>query len=133
LSSLYIQQIANDWLLEGVHMTNVRTALSGPPPASRSRVGNGSRALEGVNGGTRRGRRYRDLLDGFIAEFSAVNESDLARCRSAAMLALASEDLAAEIVNGTPNREALAARVSTRLQRVLNDLRASARQHRRGR
>lgn len=113
-------------------MTNSHPPLGGLPAASRSRVGNGSRALEGVDARSRRGRRFRDILDDLISEHGCVSESDIARCRAAATMMLAVEDMAAQAVNGEPVDPALTARCATRVNRILNDLRAIQRQRRRG-
>lgn len=113
-------------------MTDISAAIASMPPASRSRVGNGSRVIENVDGRTRRGRRFRDVLDNLALEYGAANESDLALCRAAATLVLSIEDMAARTVRGESNDPALAARVSTRLQRALGALAASKRQRMRG-
>lgn len=112
-------------------MTDTCIAFTGHPPASRSRVGNGSRALEGVDARSRRGRRFRDVLDDLITEHGCVSESDIARCRAAAALMLAVEDMAAAAVNGETSDPAITARCATRLNRILNDLAARQRQRRR--
>ncbi len=127
------KHLGSERALKGVEpkMTAASSMIAGMPTVARTRVGNGSAVLEGIDGRTTRGRRYRDILDGFVAEYSATAESDLARCRAAATLALAIEDHAAQTVNDTGD-PALGARLSTRLARVLSDLRASARHRRRG-
>ncbi len=75
------------------------------PLTARSRVTNGRRTLEGVDGRSASARRFRDLLESFSAEYGGVgslNETTRALIRQAASLTIRAEQLQAAIVRGEP-------------------------------
>lgn len=117
--------------LEGSNMPAPRAGPGGRMFAGRSRTANGKVPIEGVDSRTRRGRRFRDILDDLVAEHGCVSESDLARCRAAATMMIAMEDIAAQAVRGESVDPALTARLAGRTNRALDALGARARQRRR--
>jgi hypothetical protein len=75
------------------------------PLTARSKVTNGRRTLEGVDGRSASARRFRDLLESFSAEYGGVgslNETTRALIRQAASLTIRAEQLQAAIVRGEP-------------------------------
>src|SRR5215217_7122717 len=72
---------------------------------NRSRVTNGTRLLEGVDGRSPTARRYKDLIDEFshgLGGAEALGEADRALVRQAASLTIRAEQLQAAIIRGEP-------------------------------
>lgn len=113
-------------------MTDLQSALAAPSLTNRSRVTNGTRLCENVDGRTREARRFRDLLDNFVARYNCLDESDLTRARGAARLAFALEQHDERKLNGAAVDDDAAARLTSRLQRILDSLAASQKQRKRG-
>src|SRR5215203_5415312 len=70
---------------------------------NRSAVTNGTRVLNGVDGRSASGRRFRDLIRDFGEPFGglkALTGSDRVLVKQAAALALRAESMQAAIVNG---------------------------------
>lgn len=113
-------------------MTAIHCASAGAPPHTRSAIGNGSRLVSDADARTREGRRLRDLIDGFAAQYGCVDEGDLALCRGAARLAFMLEQRDAQLVRGEPVDLGDTARATSRLQRILRELLTAQRQRKRG-
>lgn len=112
-------------------MTDAQSAVAHGPLTNRSRVTNGTVALEGIDHRTRPGRRYRDLVDDYAAEFGCATASEVAKAHAAAVLTLDVETLAAQRVRGEPTDSALLSRQVGRQRRALADLEAVRRAHKR--
>jgi hypothetical protein len=72
---------------------------------NRSKVTNGTRLLEGIDGRSPGARRYKDLIESFAHELgglSQLSEAERALVRQAASLTLRAEQLQTAIVNGSP-------------------------------
>jgi hypothetical protein len=67
-----------------VHQTH---ALVTRPANTRSRITNRSEMLRGIDGRSAESRRYRDLVEGFVADFGSQPQAS-ARWRSSARLRL---------------------------------------------
>jgi hypothetical protein len=69
---------------------------------ARSAVSNGSKVLEGADGRTKAGRRYRDLINDFTAEIGGgdLTPSETTIVRNAAMAAMRGEELQAKMIAG---------------------------------
>ena len=113
-------------------MTDLQSAIAAPSLTNRSRVTNGTRVCENVDGRTREARRFRDLLDGYVTQFGCTDEADLTRCRGAARLAFALEQHDERKLTGTIVDDDAAARLTSRLERILASLAASQKQRKRG-
>lgn len=72
------------------------------PLTVRSRASNTLHRLEGVSGKSSAGRRFRDLVESFVANLgpAALTESEKAQVRTAAALTLRVEALQAQIGAG---------------------------------
>lgn len=112
-------------------MTDVHAPLKTAPLTNRSAITNGTVLLEGVDGRSREGRRYRDLLDAFIAEFGAATEAEIALCRRAARLSTHLEQEDAQAIRGEVSDVAASVTATNALRRVLSDLRTSQKVRRR--
>jgi hypothetical protein len=124
-------------------MTEICTASEAAPPVprrdpetgalrTRSAVSNGKRTHVRPIGDSAWSRRHRDLLDGFICQFDATAEADLALCRRSAGLAAWLEQREAEIAQGEPVDIGTTTTAANTLRRLLSDLRASAGRRKRG-
>src|SRR3979409_1914220 len=69
-------------------------------PQARSRITNGSRMLDGIDGRSTIARRLRDIVRGLLVEFDVTTEADQALVRQAAVLSVLSEQLQAQLVRG---------------------------------
>jgi hypothetical protein len=76
-----------------------KTILAGRPRTVRSGLTNNPHKLDGVDMRTRRGRRYRDIVDAVIAEFGSGNPVAL---RELAGLRFTLEQIQARVVTGDP-------------------------------
>jgi hypothetical protein len=106
-------------------LNSVETAAR--DPRARSRVTNSLReSLVGVDGRTERARRYRDLLEGCLAEFGP-GEPDKLRALAAMKLSL--EATQAAVINGDVLRSEDLVRLANVISRREQELRARARRH----
>lgn len=105
--------------------------ISAPMPTGKSRVTNGSKVLANVDGRTRAGRMYRDILDALVIEFDAADESDMQLCRLAASYSVALQESAARQARGEPVSLAEMTTTGNLLRRLLQDLSRSRRDRRR--
>jgi hypothetical protein len=103
-------------------MPRPRTLSASIPVNNRSRVGNGSHLLEGIKLQSAKGRRFRELVEGYKNEFEIVSIVDADLIRLAAALVMKSESLTAAMVNGEQVSTDEMARLAGQLRRVLTAL-----------
>lgn len=104
-------------------MTAVSATIATPKPNARSRVGNGSALLAGVDGRSAVFRRYRDILASLIADMGGdPSEAQLQIARRASSLAVWCEEQDAIAANGTSLDIAAYTTASNTLRRLLADL-----------
>ena len=103
---------------------NGTTAIAARPPTTRSRVTNRSDLLRGIDGRSAEARRYRDLIEGFAADFDDAppGERELALIRQAAAMSVQAEALQARIVRGEDVDLEQLTRLSNVLTRTLKEL-----------
>lgn len=92
----------------------------------RSAMSNGTRLLDGIDGRTIAGRRYRDLAIALADDLGGVDhlgEADKALVRQAAALTVKSEAMQAAIVNGDAVDDEQLVRVTNALTRALTTIR----------
>lgn len=81
-----------------------RAATTAQPRNNRSRTSNGTRLIEGADGRTRDGRRYRDLIASFAADlglpFAELSEGERTLVKQAAVVAMHVERLSAAMIRG---------------------------------
>jgi hypothetical protein len=94
------------------------------PSRLRSAVTNNPFALSGVDGRSRTGRRYRDIVDGIIAEHGF---GDLNRVRELAALMMARETAQVQAVGGDAAAQENLVRLANTIARAEKELRARAR------
>src|SRR5438477_12987956 len=104
-------------------MQGVRKQVTGISTTNRSRVTNGTRLLDGIDGRSPIARRFRDGLRGLLVEFDVTSEADQALVRQAAVLSILSEQLQAQMVRGEPVCAKTLTNLSGQLRRILADLR----------
>jgi hypothetical protein len=81
----------------------VRSPSASPPPAVRSRVTNHRDLLPGLDGRSASARRYRDLVNSYIADMGGIDQcSDikLGLLRRLAAVTVQSELIEARMING---------------------------------
>src|ERR1700692_1863181 len=95
----------------------------------RSAVTNGKRTLIGVNASSKYGRRYRDLIAAYSSEIGLpLGASETAMVRQAAALAVRSEMMQAQIVNGEQINPDDLIRICSEVRRILDAIAAKARE-----
>jgi hypothetical protein len=95
----------------------------------RSAVTNGKRTLIGVNASSKYGRRYRDLIAAYSAEIGLpLGASEMAMVKQAAALAVRSEMMQAQIVNGEHIEPDDLIRICSEVRRILDAIAAKARE-----
>ena len=98
-------------------------ALEVPKPQARSRVGNGSALLAGVDGRSATFRRYRDILASLVVDMGGdPSEAQMQIARRAAQLSTWCEEQDAAAANGQPFDIAAYTTASNSLRRLLGDL-----------
>ena|SRR5215210_3505446 len=105
---------ANHSQFTGVSLTN------------RSAISNGTRLLDGVDGRSASGRRFRDLIRDFAEPFGGLKtlrEGDRVLVKQAAALALRAESMQAAIVNGEAVDHNALIRLSSEARRILESIR----------
>jgi hypothetical protein len=107
------------------------TSVRKQPPLKqgRSAVTNGKRTLIGVNASSKYGRRYRDLIAAYSAEIGLpLGASETAMVKQAAALAVRSEMMQAQIINGEHIEPDDLIRICSEVRRILDALAAKARE-----
>jgi hypothetical protein len=100
-------------------MPRSRTVSASIPANNRSRVGNGSRVLEGIKLQSALGRRYRELIEGYTSEFEIISAVDTDLIRLAAALVIKSEAMTAATIRGEAVSGGDIVRLAGQLNRVL--------------
>lgn len=102
-----------------------RAVIFAPSLTNRSRVTNGTRLLEGIDGRSAEARRYRDLCQSFADDCggaAALTEAQRTLVRQAAMLAVQSEKFQAAMIRGEMVSDEQMTRVANSLSRTLHRL-----------
>ena len=90
---------------------------------NRSAVTNGKKLIDGIDGRTAAGRRYRDLVRAFKTEIGGtITEAELGLIRQAAALTLRAEQMQADIVNGKEVNTDEVIRLSGTARRLLETI-----------
>ena len=104
-------------------LTTTSTPIELPKPQARSRVGNGSDLLAGVDARSATFRRYRDILVSLYGDMGGdPSEAQMQIARRAASLAVWCEEQDTKAVNGQPFDIASYTTASNSLRRLLADL-----------
>jgi hypothetical protein len=96
---------------------------------NRSRVTNGTRLLEGIDGRTPSARRFRDLIDSFASDLGGMqqlSEAERALVKQAASVTIRAEQLQAGIVRGDAVDPDELIRLSNTSRRLLASIRRRA-------
>jgi len=84
-------------------MQHARNTVAGTQATSRSKVSNGTRLLQNVDGRSSSARRFRDLVRAYETEVGGnLSEVERGLIRQAAALTFKAETLQADLVNGNP-------------------------------
>ena len=105
-------------------MAGSRNAIGGMKSAQRSRIGNGTDVLPGIDGRSPSARRYKELLDQFIADMGG-NPSEAKRtiAKRAATLVIWCETVEGMAVEGVKDLDIAAFTTACNtLRRLLADL-----------
>ena len=93
---------------------------------NRSKPANGTRLLEGIDGRSPAGRRYRDLVESFASDLGglkALSEAGRSLIRQAASVTIRAEQLQAAIVRGEAVDNDELIRLSNTSRRLLSAIR----------
>jgi hypothetical protein len=108
-------------------MQTARKPVATRIPTTRSKISNGTRLLENVDGRSSSARRFRDLVQAFEGEIGGtLTEVEKGLVRQAAGLQLRAEQMQADIVNGKPVDSDALIRVSSTSKRILESIGARA-------
>jgi hypothetical protein len=108
-------------------MQTLRDTLATGCATSRSKVSNGTRLLQNVDGRSSSARRFRDLTRAHEAELGgSLTEADRGLARQAAALGLRTEQLQAAIVRGEAVDDDHLVRISGEHRRIVDALKAKA-------
>jgi hypothetical protein len=114
-----------------MRMKHTRNAVATSCPTSRSKVSNGTRLLQNVDGRSSSARRFRDLVAAFEKEVGGnLTEVERGMIRQAAALTFKAETLQADLVNGNPVDGDQLIRLTGTSKRILSALAEKARKHR---
>ena len=104
-------------------MTNTSSTLAVPKRQARTRMGNGSTVLAGVDGRASRPRRYREILAQLSSDMGGdPSEAQTQIARRAAELAVWSEDRARALMDGEEIDIGEFTTATNALRRLLADL-----------
>ena len=92
-------------------------------PQARSKITNGLKMLDGIDGRSAIARRLRDIVFGLELEFQVSTDSDRALVRQAAVLSVLSERLQTKLVNEELVDIKTITNLAGQLRRILADLR----------
>ena len=101
----------------------VRLPSASASAKGRSKVGNGSKLLAGVDGRSHLGRRLHDIVRGLLVEFPVTSEGDLALVKATAGLTALNEQLQAKLALGELLDPGMLMTLSGHLRRNLAELR----------
>lgn len=105
-------------------MQHSRTANVTACATTRSKVSNGTRLLQNVDGRSSSARRFRDLVRAFEAEVGGtLSELERGLVRQAAILSLKTEQMQESIVRGDDVDSDTLIRLSGEARRILASLR----------
>lgn len=99
------------------------------PLTARSRVTNGKRSLEGIDGRSAGARRFRDLMESFGSDLGGLHqltEAERALVKQAASVTIRAEQLQAAIVRGEAVDPDELTRLSNTSRRLLASIRRRA-------
>ncbi len=103
--------------------------FTGPSLTNRSAISNGTRLLDGVDGRSASGRRFRDLIRDFSEPFGGLKtlrEGDRVLVKQAAALVLRAESMQADIVSGEAVDHDSLIRLSSEARRILSSIKRRA-------
>jgi len=108
-------------------MHDARKSLAMGCATSRSKISNGTRLHQNVDGRSSSARRFRDLLASLQVEIGgSLNEADQSLTRQAAMLLLKSEEMQAAAIRGEPIDSDQLIRLASTSKRILGVIAAKA-------
>jgi hypothetical protein len=90
---------------------------------ARSKITNGLRMLDNIDGRSAIARRLRDIVYGLEIEFEVTTDSDRTLVRQAAVLSVLSERLQTRLVNEELVDAKVVTNLAGQLRRILADLR----------
>jgi hypothetical protein len=96
------------------------------PLTARSRVTNGKRTIEGIDGRSAGARRFRDLMESFASDLGGLrnlNEAERSLIKQAASVTIRAEQLQAAIVRGDDVNPDELIRLSNTSRRLLASIR----------
>lgn len=95
-----------------------------PKPQARSRIGNGSALLDGIDGRSSTFRRYRDVLGALVIDAFAgqPTEAQMQLARRAASLSVWAEERESAMANGEAVDMAAYTTCANALRRLLQDI-----------
>jgi hypothetical protein len=99
------------------------------PLTARSRVTNGKRTIEGIDGRSAGARRFRDLMESFASDLGglrSLNEAERSLIKQAASVTIRAEQLQAAIVRGEAVNPDELIRLSNTSRRLLASIRRRA-------
>lgn len=99
------------------------------PLTARSRVTNGTRSLEGIDGRSAGARRFRDLMESYGTDLGGLqhlSEAERALVKQAASVTIRAEQLQAAIVRGEAVNPDELIRLSNTSRRLLASIRRRA-------
>jgi hypothetical protein len=104
-------------------MQHARDTLATSCATSRSKVSNGTRLLQNVDGRTSSARRFRDLVRAYEGEVGGnLTEVERGLIRQAAALTFKAETLQSDLVNGNPVDGDQLIRLTGTAKRILSAL-----------
>jgi hypothetical protein len=103
-------------------MSRNRTVSATLSVQNRTKVGNGTRLLANIDYRSTLGRRFRELVEGYCAEFETTSNIDVDLIKQAAGLVIASEQMTEATVRGERVDPDAVIKMAGQLRRVLADL-----------
>src|SRR3954452_9035868 len=104
-------------------MQHGRNMVVPRPATTRSKVSNGTRLLQNVDGRSSSARRFRDLVRAYEAEVGGnLTEVERGLVRQAAALSFKAETLQCDLVNGNPVDGDQLIRLTVTAKRILSAL-----------
>src|SRR5258705_6554548 len=104
-------------------MQHARDTLATSCATSRSKVSNGTRLLQNVDGRSSSARRFRDLVRAYESEVGGnLTEVERGLIRQAAALTFKAETLQSDLVNGNPVDGDQLIRLTGTAKRILSAL-----------